>query len=500
MFGFTQHGSKKTALTTILFIISSIVLLFLLKQSYQNSIAQSEQIKLNFATNQIAYRFEEEVANHIRALKIVSQQIDFSKLSSQKDYLELTNSIISDLPDFLTINWIRAEGVITWVNPLERNQAALGKRIIEHPEVDQYLMQSRITHEPHLSHIVKLYQGQEGFTIYVPIFRGDTFYGWVNGVILYKSFLDSLFAQENFQNYSIRINWKKNKDKFYEYNISQQIDKVHGKGQFSFKLFNQEFEVEVLDKNVQPVYQRSSALTLIFIIALIFAVFAFMAVILNLRTQENLKQRNRELKVSQALVEVFNKELLENHQLLKNEMNTIDLSIESLKNKIISYLKTEADLLTKIRDMRDFSFENKSIHLIHVRVCDFLKQTQIAIYKELKEKSLQFIFDENSQSRIFADPPILQRYIFRNILSYYIEVTAEKKVIQVHISDDRDQTYIEFESETIPSNSSRYELMQKHRVSFLQTQAFMEYFSGQFIYDAEKNKLKLIFPNLKRDK
>ena len=500
MFGFTQHGSKKTALTTILFIVSSIVLLFLLKKSYQNSIHQSEQIKLNFATNQIAYRFEEEVANHIRALKIVSQQIDFSKSTSQKAYLEMTSNIINDLPDFLAINWIRAEGVITWISPQEKNQAALGKRIIEHPEVDQYLMQSRITHEPHLSHIVKLYQGQEGFTVYVPIFRGENFLGWVNGVIVYKSFLDSLFAQEAFQNYSIRISWKKNKDKFYEYNISQQIDKVHGKGQFSFKLYNQEFEVEVLDKNVQPVYQRSSALSLIFIIALIFAVFAFMAVILNLRTQENLKQRNRELKVSQALVEVFNKELLENHQLLKNQMSTTDLNIENLKSKIMSYLKTEADLLTKIRDMRDFSFENKSIHLIHVRVCDFLKQTQIAIYKELKEKSLQFKFDENSQSRIFADPPILQRYIFRNILAYYLDITTEEKAIQVEITEDRQSTYVEFISETSLLGATRHELMQKHRVSFLQTQAFMEYFSGQFEFDTEKNKIKLTFPNLKKDK
>lgn len=92
--------------------------------------------------------------------------------------------------------------------PPSANQAALKKDLLLHQEVRQYLQQSKLNRKAYISHRLMTYQGISAFTVYVPIFNGDQFKGWLNGVFRIDEWIKQYLDEQKWSQVRIKIEWE----------------------------------------------------------------------------------------------------------------------------------------------------------------------------------------------------------------------------------------------------------------------------------------------------
>ncbi len=120
-------------------------------------------------SEQSSRRLEERVRGMLLVVEMIRTELGAGLISDREVFLRRAEILQQRYRGFQAINWVDAEGVIRWVSPVERNRAALGRRVVDSPLAAPALLAALESGQPALSPPLDLFQGGRGFTSYFPI-------------------------------------------------------------------------------------------------------------------------------------------------------------------------------------------------------------------------------------------------------------------------------------------------------------------------------------------
>ncbi len=99
---------------------------------------------------------------------------------------------IEDFRNFQAIEWVDASYHVRWVVPLLGNEKIIGFYTAAEPRRAAALREAQRTHQPSISQSINLVQGGKGFLIYLPLYAGERFNGFLVGVYRIDDLISAL--------------------------------------------------------------------------------------------------------------------------------------------------------------------------------------------------------------------------------------------------------------------------------------------------------------------
>ncbi len=225
-------GSTVVLVALSLCIVSACLL-------YKNSENTFLKAKSNQIADGIGERLQAEIFNRIALLKIMGRSVD---LSDPSVFAKLAPEIVKEFSDFYAINYVNTQGIISRTYPEDRNRLALGQNLLERHDVRDYLIGSKDSGDPWMSHRLITYQGVPAITLYVPVYTHDNqFSGWLNAVLDFDSWLAGFMEVNALDQVRIAVKW--------EHSESEIVDRGVRSVEYSFayvhEILNQKLDLEI---------------------------------------------------------------------------------------------------------------------------------------------------------------------------------------------------------------------------------------------------------------
>lgn len=139
------------------------------------------QARLDTAAHQVSSRLEHYFARHIDRIGLVARdllgdEVDEGTFRGTSADYQRTH------PGLQALNWVGADGTITWVEPEEPNLPALGFDLDEHPIASGAFRRAAETGEAAVTPPLELLQGGWGIAAYYPVTRSGERLGYLNAV------------------------------------------------------------------------------------------------------------------------------------------------------------------------------------------------------------------------------------------------------------------------------------------------------------------------------
>ena len=141
----------------------------------------------------------------IRSLVRMARRWEFSGRPSQAEWENDAQNYVKDFPDFQALEWIDNSRLVRWVVPLAGNEAKLNRNFTQEERRSAAVNMAQETHEPVVTRIVQLSRGGLGFIVYVPIYTGITFDGWIAGVFKAQVLFDRYLPPAVASGYAITL-------------------------------------------------------------------------------------------------------------------------------------------------------------------------------------------------------------------------------------------------------------------------------------------------------
>ncbi|MFQ5535515.1 MAG: ATP-binding protein [Sphingomonadales bacterium] len=158
------------------------------------------------AGEQIALRLEEHVATRIKIVDAVGSTWAKQFTGDALAFESRIGTVAAQFPDIDAIGWLNDRALVTFVVPRERNSAALGVNVFDHPIAGPVARTARETGTSIASPPLELLTEGSGFATYFPVFQGGEFRGFVSGVFSAEGLLARVLATGGRDNYHLKVN------------------------------------------------------------------------------------------------------------------------------------------------------------------------------------------------------------------------------------------------------------------------------------------------------
>jgi len=183
-------------------ILAASLVFFQALESRQNQeIAQAIKASAEGVKSVITVRTEARTRSLVRMAK----RWEFSGRPSQAAWEDDAKNYTKDFPAFQAIEWIDASRLVRWIVPLAGNEAKLNRNFTLEERRSEAVNLARESHEPVVTRIVQLSRGGLGFIVYIPIFTGATFDGWIAGVFNAQTLFDRYLPDAVASGYAITV-------------------------------------------------------------------------------------------------------------------------------------------------------------------------------------------------------------------------------------------------------------------------------------------------------
>jgi PAS domain S-box-containing protein len=137
-------------------------------------------------TKSAAHGIRDEITTHLnvnlRSLAFLARLWGAHKTPSQAEWEADANYFVSHNSSLQAVEWVDPALRVRWVAPVRGNEAALNMKSAVDDRRREALETARQQRQIALTGTINLVQGGKGFLAYAPIFRGDTFEGFIVGV------------------------------------------------------------------------------------------------------------------------------------------------------------------------------------------------------------------------------------------------------------------------------------------------------------------------------
>lgn len=239
-----------------------------------------------------------ELKPQIDALERMAKRWESRGGTPKREWEFDAQSLVKDYKSYQAIEWVDPSFHVRWVVPLAGNEAAQNLNVARDSRRRIALEASRDRHEVIATRSINLVQGGKGFLVYVPIFQGKDFQGFIVGVFRAQKLFDGILkAKENVaHDYSIVV--FEGEDEIYSRNIVTGKQKKEWVESTKINLYGINWWIQV-----QPTPQlldkaRSSLPQVVLLSGMLMAILLALAVYLAEQTRQKQQQAeasNREL-------------------------------------------------------------------------------------------------------------------------------------------------------------------------------------------------------------
>ena len=188
---YVKRVSVIAAVAATFLLITAVFLHSLVRQSQAD---QTVSVVKTFS-DEIAARLEERIATRFSVVELLKFQWSDGGIDTLADFRRAANSVLKQFPDIQALNWVNGEGVITQVNPIEGNEAALGLNVRALEKTAPPLMESVERNALSLTEPIELAQGGLGFAAYTPVFVNGKLQGHINIVFRTAPLVQSVIGE-----------------------------------------------------------------------------------------------------------------------------------------------------------------------------------------------------------------------------------------------------------------------------------------------------------------
>lgn len=283
-------------LPVIVGVSISTVTLFVWQALVTQERAQIKQmIQLESSTVQDAVAAE--LKTRIDALERMAKRWESRGGTPKREWEFDAQNFVGDYKGYQAVEWVDSSFHIRWVVPLAGNEAAQNLYIAKEPRRRTALEASRDRDEVIATHSINLVQGGKGFLVYVPIFQGKDFQGFIVGVFRAQKLFDAILqAQGNAaHNYSIVV--FEGEDEIYSQNVASDEHK-HGWVEETINLYGITWRIRVKATPQLLAQLRSPLPQVVLVAGMLMAMLLALAVYLTQQTRQKQQQAeasNREL-------------------------------------------------------------------------------------------------------------------------------------------------------------------------------------------------------------
>lgn len=156
----------------------------------------SLQHSLDNQAQLMAGRLQRDFLVHVEAVERMAKRLEADPSISRQLWTADARNFLEDFGVYQAIEWIDADYVIRWLEPLEGNEAVIGYNVAFSPERLAALQEAQATGNLNLSGVIDLKQGGKGLVIYAPINRGSANNGFIAGVFQMDVLAGDLLAPD----------------------------------------------------------------------------------------------------------------------------------------------------------------------------------------------------------------------------------------------------------------------------------------------------------------
>ncbi len=153
----------------------------------------------------LAIELEKDLSAHLTALRRMAERREVEPGISEQAWQEDARNYLEDFGTYQAIEWIDADHIIRWLEPMEGNEDVLGFNVASSEERRQALERAALTGRLDISGVIELKQGGLGLVIYVPIDEGERNNGYIAGVFRMEGLVDALQTPAIQTNFDINI-------------------------------------------------------------------------------------------------------------------------------------------------------------------------------------------------------------------------------------------------------------------------------------------------------
>lgn len=221
--------------------------------------------------------------------QLIRQEWVDSRSGDPGDFMAIVKPKLQRFRDIQAINWVAADGVIKWVNPLKGNEGALGLNVRAHPVAGPALRQAERTGEFQVTSPVDLAQGGRGFVVYLPVFNGDAdrLDGFINIVFQTDRMIESALPIDNLKDHDLHVSDRG--DVVYENHPGQHLT---GSAVRTVTVGNRHWMIEIAPTSLTTTDFSATGGKLVLLFGLIFSIALPLMLF-------QLMQRNTELRATQ---------------------------------------------------------------------------------------------------------------------------------------------------------------------------------------------------------
>ena len=165
---------------------ASLVLWQALESKQNQEITQTVKADAENVTQQLRTR----LAGRIQVLVRMAERWEFSGSPSQAAWEDEAKNHLRDNSEFQALEWIDAAHLVQWIVPLAGNEAKLHLDPTQEEHRRNAAERAERRRQPAITTSVELFHGSLGFEIYVPIYVGTKFDGWITSIFSAQSLCD----------------------------------------------------------------------------------------------------------------------------------------------------------------------------------------------------------------------------------------------------------------------------------------------------------------------
>jgi len=382
--------------------------------------------RANFAATQVASRVQNSIANRVDLLKLLEYLVPSPRLETFDEFTAWSHKVVRNMPELESLKFIEPNGVVRWIVPFSGNPVAMGRNLLERPDVSPYLAAARQTMAPQLTHIVRTYQDKLALIIYAPLVERGVFIGWIDCVLSLDVLMANLLPIKEIGNIYVKMEFKDHPDQIYEYgNVTHS--QVATFGRSDFEILNQPLAITV--RYLLSAQQQTEIRTLRWLIffgiiasSLTIAVLAYVFMWSRKQMEWRLEKEHFQSVLLNLMVHDIINPLLIVRMSTDAAMRLASPDVEVQLKKTEYGIDQMSDVIARVRDMRAVELGKKQLQTTAVWVNELIADTFKLFDDRLRAKGLVADFQVDPQNpQILVDRISFQNNVLNNLVANAIK-------------------------------------------------------------------------------
>ncbi len=398
----------------------------------------------------IAANLVHEIDSLVKSLSIASQINLLNRQSENEIYETVAKTLTQQHPDFFYgVNFITTDRIIEKIYPALENKAALGKSVLDKPEILPYLDNSFKQKKAYMTHRFLTFQGVYAVARYEPIFnQKGQFRGWLGAIISIDLWLKKRLSDEGWKDVYLKIDWSGFKDSQLEIGNQSNSEKFS----YPFKLLNQNMNMTI---GLPPSPLKKLHNLFVVVVLAIGTILVILVSTLLFKlsySKSDLTRTNKKLNLKSLLLNSLVHDI-------SSPLTSLGLVIEQMtsKKEIILTDKQKfrtaknmnvlTDMLSSVRSLGRLEMENKDLQTKPVNFALAVNEALLRVHEQAEEKLIEIEVEKIDENIfILADEKTLINNVIPNALinaikfskpqcKIFLKTDLESECVELWIQD-----------------------------------------------------------------